>query len=394
MLKKYGKFYFFSFEKLKNISSLISDLKKLADNYKKNTSFFLMLSGGSIDETKKMLALFSEQNIPVFGSFFPLLIVDGKVKKKGLLIRPVESLVPPLLIKNLASKSILIQPQYMKILKKANIFSAMVIIDGLSPGSDYLVNLLFESFGDSCAVFGGGGGHFNFEDLPCIFDNTGIYNNAALICFFPLKARTGVSHGFKKRVSPLVATAIEDDNILVDINWEPAWDIYKKYVEQLSNTKLDIPLNQAHLHPLCKIYPLGIHRDDTENILREIIRVNEDKSIKLGGPILEDSVLNIMEGNCSDLLLAAERAAERSIPPNISSKNIEDTILFDCVTRNEAMEESFIKELNQIKNKLKLSGLDIPMNGALTVGEIASTGRSGSADIYNKTLIIANLYTP
>ena len=92
-------------------------------------------------------------------------------------------------------------------------------------------------------------------------------------------------------------------NVLFELDGEPALDVYKKY---LGAKAKDLP--GAGL-----LYPFAVLKDnqDTSGIIRTILGVDEKaKSVTLAGDILEGGIVRLMHSNNKDLVSGAKGAAE------------------------------------------------------------------------------------
>lgn len=131
---------------------------------------------------------------------------------------------------------------------------------------------------------------------------------------------------------------------------------------------------------LAKSYPFGIAKLDAESIVRNPLLTGEDSSLICVGAITEGSFVDILTGDKSSLITAA-RHALISAKESCNSK----TILFmDCISRVLFLDNDFKYELNAVNDE------NIPLIGALTLGEIANSGKD-YLEFYNKTAVIGIL---
>jgi len=303
-----------------------------------------------------------------YGGIFPEIIYDKEHLNDGLVA--IE----------LISKAILIQDMKSKIPQEINlneVESMLVFVDGLSAHIDSYLFSLFEVIDEDCVLFGGGAGKLTLKQEKVIFSPDGIYEDASLIVPFDKKTKLGVSHGWKFLEGPLVATS-SDKNILKKIDYEDAYEVYKKIVEADSGKKI----TQDNFFELSKSYPLGIVTMDNEVIVRDPILV-QDNSLVLVGVMPENSVINILKGEKSHLIEAANKAAKEAYS---SSDDTEIVFMIDCISRVLFLEDSFKQEIDSVLKTIN----NTPLVGALTLGEIANNSKS-YIDFYNKTCVVGVL---
>ena len=191
----------------------------------------------------------------------------------------------------------------------------------------------------------------------------------------------GINHGLQPISEPAIASSV-DKNILKSINWEPAFEYYKRIVEQdvgirlIANSFLDV----------AKSYPLGMLKYDGEIILRVPIGVGEDNSLLFASEIPENSVLVVTKAYTDKLIAAAGTAAEeaKNAFESKNSRSPNKALIVECLARALFLDERLNDELKIIASK---AGRDIFTFGFLSLGEIASTGDK-YIELYNKTIVI------
>jgi len=333
-----------------------------------------------VDSTQKLwLLLIAEKckfehsqiknlNIKCFGGIFPEVIFDKQHYKDGLVAVSLE--LEPILIKN-------IQKSIVDIENLKSIDSMLVFVDGLSAFIDPFLVSLFEYSDEECVIFGGGAGKLTLEQDLVIFSPQEITQDSALIIPLEKKAEIGVNHGWEFLEGPFVATACQN-NILEQIDYEDAFDIYKNIVEKDSGIKF----NNKNFFDLAKSYPLGIVTYSGEVIVRDPIAVDNNNLI-LVGVMPENSIIQILKGENTKLIQAAKRAAQDSIKSNEDKKI---AIMIDCISRVLFLKDDFVKEIDSVT---KVIG-NTKLIGVLTLGEIANTSDK-YIDFYNKTCVIGTI---
>ncbi|NJO69630.1 MAG: hypothetical protein HC830_10400 [Bacteroidetes bacterium] len=117
-------------------------------------------------------------------------------------------------------------------------------------------------------------------------------------------------------------------------------------------------------------------------IIRDPVAITEDNEIICVGEIQKGTFIDIMHGSNESLVEAAREAF------NISKSEFGDrprnfTLFIDCISRVLFLEDNFYKELEAVYEP------DIPLLGALTIGEIANNGKD-FIEFYNKTSVVGS----
>ena len=99
------------------------------------------------------------------------------------------------------------------------------------------------------------------------------------------------------------------------------------------------------------------------------------------GEVSEEAFVHILTGDTSSLVKAAGKALALG-EDAFHEKKVNKTIMFmDCISRVLFLEDNFKSELNAVYDE------KIPLIGALTIGEIANSGKD-YLEFYNKTSVV------
>ncbi|MDV7188424.1 FIST N-terminal domain-containing protein [Lutibacter sp. TH_r2] len=312
---------------------------------------------------------------PIIGGVFPELIFKGKRKKTGTLIIPLEFKLNTQIIKLSDSQdSILKQLEEVQKHSTDTSSSLFVFFDALGKSKRLFIQSLFNFFGVNPTYIGAGAGSLNFESFPCIYNNSGIHKNVAVIGWAKKEVAIGVAHGWKPISKPLKATETFKNEVK-SINWEPAFKVYKNIVEKHSKKTF----NNFNFFEIAKSYPLGISKIEAEKVVRDPFKI-VNNNIHFVSSIKQGEYIEVLHGNTNSLLKSAATAIDNSIN-NWQNKPIHTVFCVDCISRALFMGNEFNKELEIIENKGLTSGI-------LGIGEIANTGNS-FLEIYNKTIVMA-----
>ena len=320
------------------------------------------------EETSFSHSKISQLKARCYGAIFPEIIYENSHLKKGIIVTELEQ--EPTLIDTMDT------PVFTGT-NIENIGSMLVFVDGLSAYIDSFLFSLFESIDEDCILFGGGAGKLTLKQEKVIFSPQKMAQDAALMVALSQTVNVGVNHGWEFLEGPFVATST-DKNLLKKIDYESAFDVYKSVVEKDSKLKF----TDDNFFDISKSYPLGIVTMDGEVIVRDPI-LTEDGTLVLVGVMPENSVINILKGEKSNLINAASHAADSAMSSSCDSDIV---FMIDCISRVLFLEDSFKEEIGSIKNKIG----SVPLVGALTLGEIANNSKE-YIDFYNKTCVVGAL---
>ncbi len=278
--------------------------------------------------------------------------------------------------------------------------SLLVLLDGLSANITAFLDSLFNILPLNIEILGGGAGKLTLKQEPVIFNNNGIYQNAALTVITKSKLFIGVENGWEFLEGPFMVTS-SNKNILKSLNFMDAFEIYKSVVEKDSGLKFNNAfetyknvvekesgkqITEDNFFDIAKSYPLGIVKFNKEIIVRDPIAKDEKGNMILVGDLEQNSTINILKGNKKSLIKSSNNAIKNALESNNEKLKIKNVVLFDCISRCIFLEDDFTKELDGIKKQVDNETLF----GALTLGEIANNGNE-YINFYNKTCVVGVL---
>jgi hypothetical protein len=368
-------------------SNINQDLLEKVKVLKPGADEALLIFIGEEDKNIDLPRLISDLNqagVAFFGGFFPSIIYGRKKSKIGAVITKLPLVEKPLLIKGLENKAIDLSAIDRLAQSSRRKCTAMVLVDGLSVNINGFLTGLYNKLADTVSYIGGGAGSLSLEQKPCLFNNEGLFQDAAIVTLIKTDCKLGVRHGWNKLAGPVVATKT-DGNTIYELNWRNAFEVYKKIVEADSR---DI-FTENNFFTIAKGYPFGMIKDYAESIVRDPLAVGSNGELFCVGAVPENSVLDILKGQPASLIKAAGQAAADS---NIANGNqIVCQLIFDCISRVLFLENCFDEELTVVNDSLAKEGYNGFPLGALTLGEISSYG-DGYLELFNKTIVTGVLY--
>lgn len=353
--------------------------------------FQLMIAQEDCPDILRMIEGFNDAGVPFFGGIFPGVIFGNRVYRSGCTITRLPAFSNPYTVEDLSKPDFELPSFYEQSGIGKEKFTTIIWLDGLSEHLAGFLTALFDRLGGIVDYFGGGAGFyvgdasksFGFEQKPCVFSAEGFFQDGAVLLPTKLRSCLGVRHGWKRIMGPLIATRTRK-NVIQELNWRSAYDVYRETVELDSGRSFE----DQNFFDLAKIYPFGISKEGSEEVVRVAIAVTEDGALVCGGEVLENSVLQIMRGDPEALIQAAGQAAEDCCR---EVKAVREVLVADCISRPLLLENAFEVELNTITKKLQEMNCEKTLKGALTLGEISSHGL-GVLEYLNKTVVIGALY--
>lgn len=327
--------------------------------------------------------VFKQCKTHIFGGIFPSILYNATKYDIGSIIIGFETYVHVGIIHNIHEPHLSLQDELSDFSTLTELGKTFFInIDGLSEGVESFREELFYTLGLSKNYIGGGAGSLSFTRKPCVITNEGILQDAAVIALVDISSGIGVSHGWEDVSEPMKVTE-SNGNHIISLNWEPALDIYHKHIEFLSGQKI----NHTNFFEIAKAYPFGISKIGNEMVVRDPIAILDDTSIVCVGAIPQNTFVYILNGNTNSLIEGAKNAKRLAkkafFESNHRDASPDSTLLFiDCVSRALFLEDHFQQELDIIGSSNVI--------GALTLGEIANTGKA-YLELYNKTTVIGIL---
>ena len=244
---------------------------------------------------------------------------------------------------------------------------------------DHVLDELFNRHADDVNYFGAAAGLGVREPRPVIFTNQGRFTGSALVAYLAEEAEIHLRHGWSRLSEPIVATRTED-NVLKELNWEPAMGVYREIVgDEVADS-----LHDQEDIPKAKRFPFGISREDLEDVVRDPLVSTGDGDLIVLSNVPENSVLHVLKAE-PDKLIAAAGELGCSFAPSTAPARC---LLFDCFSRVKLLGEDFNEELQTFKSALHSQVANARIEGVLASGEIASDGNR-LPDMHNKTMAAA-----
>ncbi|MBU2872155.1 FIST C-terminal domain-containing protein [Colwellia sp. E2M01] len=346
------------------------------------TSLMVLACNQNDYPTQDLNILLKTCLLPIFGGIYPMISHQDTLMKQGALIIGFQETYNISTFSNLhqlKDEDALENYINSQLEEKLNFHSDnfLMFFDGLMNNVEDFIDCLFECLDHGITIAGGGAGHVDFVQRPCIFTNQGLRSNVVLLVTLPSKLTTSVAHGWKIFQGPFLASEVEEQTVL-SLNYEPAFDLYSQAIESTSNYKF----TEGNFFDIAKRYPLGIEDINSNLIIREII-VSQYGYLQCAGKIPINSMIYLLEGDIDSLIETTEQTAI-DLFSKTTAESAQISMIFDCIGRVLYMEDDFARELHVI-NKHRTSSA---LFGVLSIGEIANS-KSGAIRLLNKTTVIS-----
>ncbi|GGE26568.1 FIST C-terminal domain-containing protein [Psychroflexus planctonicus] len=348
-------------------SQLLAALDKLKNNKIKKALVFVS------DQTKnnfvnQYLELINTYQIEIYGGVFPSLIYDSKPYENGFILLGMPDIIAATILHlNLESKELDQEINSFKTsLKNTKTQTIFTLLSAFGTDKTIFLRNLYNNYGNTVNYFGAGCGSIREKSDIEIISNKGYTANAGLILALKSRLEINYAHGWKSSKKIYKVTEYEGNEI-ISIDWEPAFEFYKKIVYKESG--LDV--NKNNFVEISKQFPFGMLRLDSELIIRDPYAVTSRGGILVVDKIEEGEFIKIMFGNSEYLIKAAEK---------IAVNTSQHVLSFNCISR---------KLFHQNKINIELSSIaKTNLVGAFSIGEIVNNGNS-YLEMYNKIVTTA-----
>lgn len=336
------------------------------ENTKDTNKKYLLLIAS---KTKFELEDFNKENIKICAGIFPHVIYENKLFEEGLISIELADNMNLHFINDIQNY---VFDEDMFI----NTKSVIAVLEGFSPFNETFLSRLFENLEVNTNIIGGAAGVIEEGNKPVLFNNDGFFSQAAILLSINKNINLAVKHGLSHLDGPFLVT-LSDKNILESIDYEDAFELYKKVIKKDSGKEL----NESNFLELVRKYPLGIVKYKGEEIVRDIIDYKDGKLVLIS-EISVNSMINILKAKPQDLIEAAKIATIEATRKNTP----ESILMFNCLGRKEFLGKKFQEELDIVHT----FGKPALIVGVTTVGEIANSGNR-YINFLNKTCVIGGI---
>jgi len=262
--------------------------------------------------------------------------------------------------------------------KNAPLASVLILSDGTQVNGSELVRGVTSVLGQDIPITGGlAGDGARFQDTYVCANNIPQKGIVAAIGFYGQSLRIGHgSVGGWDAFGPERTITRSKDNVLYELDGQPALALYKKYLGDEAD----------NLPGSALLFPLSIRPADNKNIslVRTILSVDEtDQSMTFAGDVNEGYIAQLMRGEMDRLVGGAETAAQNSLIQGGEGDQL--AILVSCIGRKLLMGQHTEDEVEAVGAVL---GDHTKLIGFYSYGEISPHAASGCCELHNQTMTI------
>ena len=265
----------------------------------------------------------------------------------------------------------------------AGLRAVLVLGQGVNINGSAMIAGMTAVLGPDILITGGLAGDAAAFKETFVLDDTGVFNHR-LACVGLYGDSLSVSHGSFggwMPFGPARKVTRCASNVLLELDGEPALDVYKRY---LGDHARDLPASGL-------LFPFAmLGRDHAEvGLIRTILAVDEDQgSLTLAGDIDPDGYLRLMHASTDALVDGAETAAQaaQSTLPQPVGQSL--ALLVSCVGRKLVMGGRVEEEVEAVQDAL---GKGVVLAGFYAYGEISPLTAEVACKLHNQTMTITCL---
>jgi hypothetical protein len=318
---------------------------------------------------------------PLYGGVFPQVLAGREHFARGTVVLGITETVRATVVRDVSKDGQDLDALVRDAMDPERTDSLLIVlVDGFARRLAALVRALFDEHGLAINYLGGGAGSLSMQQKPCLFTNAGMLEDAALLLQLAWPSGVGVAHGWQVISQPMKVTRANHTTI-EELNYEPAFTVYQRVVAE----RAGVAITPESFFQDAMAFPFGIRKIDTEVVVRDPLLLTEQGGLVCVGEVPEGSFVHILQGIPSRLVDAA-RDASALAADDLGHRRPQLRLVVDCISRALFQGDRFGDELAALDDGL-------PMVGALTLGEIANSGRD-FLELYNKTVVVGLFAAP
>ncbi len=262
-----------------------------------------------------------------------------------------------------------------------NLKSVFILCDGLNVNGTRLTKGISKIFEDKVIVTGGlAGDGEKFHKTWLIVDDKAQTNYITCVGFYgdDINIAYGSQGGWKEFGKERITTKAHN-NILYELDGEPALEVYKRYLGDEAN---DLPASGL-------LYPLEIIEENSKDIkVRAILSIDEKtQSIGFAADIPQNTKVKFMRASFNQLIDGAKRSAHDISFDDYKGQDAVN-IAVSCAGRRIVLGQKTEDELEAVFDNF---GQNVKQIGFYSYGEISPLS-NGICDFQNQTMTLTFIW--
>lgn len=326
--------------------------------------------------------------VPLAGAIFPALIDGAHFVSEGAWLlnfpqMPPHFLIPALnsgapgAVDRLVGEVRRLLPELAAGAARPTLF---MVFDGMVPNIASILDGIYLELANRVEYGGVNAGSESFQPMPCLFDENRLVGDGVLGLLLPGELAPLMEHGFSQPERAMTATSTAGNRIAM-IDWQPAFDVYQALIK----SEYGIDLTRENFYQYGVHFPFGILRANGDVVVRIPVALSDDGALYCVGEVPENTMLVLLKAPSAGANGCIDRLAER-----LGRQAGGQLLTFYCAGRRLHLGSDAEGELDALSARTGAAGLA----GALSLGEIGSTTRSGYPMFHNATLVCAPWAAP
>jgi hypothetical protein len=259
------------------------------------------------DRVAALQARCREAGVALAGAIFPALVVDDRFVTEGAWLLRFDEMpicvledAPPAAEAQAATAERLaarLRPH----LEGDDPRTLMLFCDALNPSVATLLDELYLRLADRVTYTGANAGSETFQPIPCLFDGERCVEGGVLALLLSRHVVTALAHGYPVPETLTSATSTVGNRI-VQIDWRPAFDVYRELARQQYGVEID----RDSFYASAVHFPFGVVRANGVILVRIPVALEADGSLFCVGEVPPNSVLTLLEAPTIDTARTVE----------------------------------------------------------------------------------------
>lgn len=325
-------------------------------------------------------------HIPLSGAVFPELIVEEKFSRRGAWLFGFDGMPYYELREALPASA----PQLAQVTTDManNIrnaiggdegsFTLLMLFDAMVPNIASILDDLYLKLAERVHYAGVNAGSETFRPMPCLFDGRRVVQNGVLLLLLKQHAGVALEHDYGVPPELISATSAEGNRI-IQINWRPAFEVYQELVRK----QFGVDITRDNFYQYSVHFPFGIVRADQQILVRIPVLLDESGALVCVGEVPPNSILALLHPPAAGATHAVAML-DGELRKFCGDLADEQLMLFYCAGRRLHLGvEAATSEIAELAQRTRAAQLA----GALSLGEIGSSGPGGYPLFHNATLV-------